>query len=276
MRRSFVGLILVLVLGDFGSTLAIARESPTLASLLGPLTAQPTTAGMTISGTIQKVPVGTKIWVTIMHQPGGPTKPVFVAEDDNVIVAVDGTFRAKLISPDGSAFKPGSYVISIESHFSSAMQTVDVLQKAGVELDSKGRSDIYTDPKAIPKSPDFKPNDPEFPNAGRYISVSREVKLGGLPANLAAIESVKGATLLIQGRGKSSLPVGKSVEWFANAGGFKPVGWSAKLVANGIWVVTLDCIDGEKPKKAQWSSDMQSGTVKYLDPLAKTLSYVPE
>jgi len=154
-------------------------------------------------------------------------------------------------------------------------QTVDVLRKAGVELDSQGRSNIDTDPKAIPESPDFKPNDPEFPSAGRYLSVIREVSLESLPANQAAVEAVKSATLLVQGEGLSSLPVGKSVEWFAKVGGFKPVSWSAQLGPDGKWVITLDCIDGDNPKKTQWSYDPRSKAVRYLDHIAKIISYVP-
>lgn len=276
LRRRVSRFAFIIMLGAYGWSSAGAREGqPASASLLGPLTAQPTSVGMSITGTIRNVPSGTKIWVSIYHQPGGPPKPVFVAEDSNVIVAPDGTFHANILDPAGSAFKAGSYVIWIESHFNSGWQTIDVLRKAGVELDSQGRSDIDTDPKAIPQSPDFIPNDPEFPTAGRYIHVIREVKLGALPGDLAAIDAVKGSTLLVQGSGRSSLPVGKSIEWFARAGGFKPIAWSAARDPNGNWIVTLDCVDGEKQTKAQWSYDPRSRTVKYIDHLAKTVSYVP-
>lgn len=102
----------------------------------------------------------------------------------------------------------------------------------------------------------------------------REVKLGALPGDLAVIDGVKSATLFVQGSGRSSLPVGKSVEWFARAGGFKPITWSAARDPNGNWIVTLDCMNGEKQTTAQWSYDPKSKAVKYLDHLAKTVSYV--
>jgi hypothetical protein len=273
-------LTLVLMLGIYGPVQAVARNAAASGSLLGPLTAQRTADGMTISGTIRNIPAGTKMWVEIIHEPGGPEKPVSGPEDDHVIVNSDGKFQAtilqaSILNPSGAAFRSGTYRIMIESHFSSGWQTIEVLRKAGVELDSQGRSDIYTDPKSIPESPDFKPNDTEFPKAGRYLSVTREVNLGSLPADQTAVEAVKSAILLVQGEGLSSLPVGKSVEWFAKAGGFKPVAWSAQLGPDGKWVITLDCIDGEKPTKAQWSYDPKSNTVRYLDHLAKTVSYVP-
>jgi hypothetical protein len=243
---------------------------------------------MKISGMIRKLPPGTKIWVDIIHvihQPGGalkrgggPAGP----QDANVIVAADGTFHASLrnISWDGKnfvdngPFRPGSYAIMISAYFNTGWQAIDVLRKAGVELNSQGRSSISTDPRAIPESPDFKPDDPEFPKAGRHLEAIREVKLGPLPADVAAIDAVKGAILGVQGRGRSSLPVGKSVDLFASLGA-KPIAWSAAVGPDAKWIVSLDCVDGEKQQKAQWSYEPKSGAVRYLDPLAKTLSYTP-
>ena len=283
MRTSPAALALLITLGIYGSVEGVGCDAAASDPLLGPLTAQRSSDGMTISGTIRNVPAGTKMWVEIIHEPGGPDKPVSGPEDDHVMVNSDGKFQATIVQtsirdPSGAAFRSGTYRIMIESHFSSVWQTTDVLRKAGVGLDSQGRSDIYTDPKAIPESPDFKPNDPEFPKAGRYLSVIRDVRLESLPADRAAIEAVKGATLLVQGKGRSSLTVGKSVEWFASlgpSGGFKPIAWSAATGSGGKWIITLDCIDGEKQTKAQWSYDPKSKDVRYLDPAAKTLSYVP-
>jgi hypothetical protein len=191
------------------------------------------------------------MWVEIIHRPSGRAKLVSGPQDDKVIVAADGRFRANLVNRDASVFQSGSYTIMITAYFNSGWQTVDVLRRAGVELDSRGRSSVRTDPKAIPDSPDFEVDDQ------------------------AAIDAVRGATLLVQGRGRSSLPVGKSVDLFVSMGGFKPIGWSAALTPNAKWVITLDCIDGEKQQRAQWSYDPGSKVVRYLDPLAKTLSYTP-
>jgi len=252
-----------------------ATPNVTHASLVGSLIAERSGSGLTISGMTNGLPAGTKMWVEIIHQPGGPKKPISGPQDDKVIIAVDGRFRANLSNRDGSVFRPGSYTIMITAYFNSGWQTVDVLRKAGVELDSQGRSSVRTDPKAIPESLDFETDDPEFPKVGRHLKILREVKLGAVTADQAAIDAVTGATLLVQGRGRSRLAVGKSVDLFASMGGFKPIAWSAALGPDAKWVVTLDCIDGEKQEKAQWSYDQASKVVRYLNPLAKTLSYTP-
>ncbi len=70
-------------------------------------------------------------------------------------------------SHNGSAFAAGSYTVQITSTFNMFNQSVEVLQKAGVELDSQGRSEVHTNPKALPNTSDFKPYDPAFPRAGR-------------------------------------------------------------------------------------------------------------
>jgi hypothetical protein len=243
--------------------------------LVGTLAAQPNGDGMTISGTMRGIPAGTKMWVQIIHEPGGPVKPISGPQDDSVIVGSDGKFQANIRNSKGAPFKPGTYRLKVTSFFNRGWQAADVLRRAGVELDSRGRSSIKTNPKAIPESPDFKPDDPEFPKESRHLEAIREVNLGAVSADLAAIAAVKSATLIVQGKGRSSLPVGKSVDWFQSAGGFKPIAWSAVAGSNGDWIVTLSCVDGGKEKKAQWSYDDKSKRVKYLDPLAKTLSYVP-
>ena len=155
-----------------------ATPNVTHASLVGSLIAERSGSGLTISGMTNGLPAGTKMWVEIIHQPGGPKKPISGPQDDKVIIAVDGRFRANLSNRDGSVFRPGSYTIMITAYFNSGWQTVDVLRKAGVELDSQGRSSVRTDPKAIPESLDFETDDPEFPKVGRHLKILREVKLG--------------------------------------------------------------------------------------------------
>ena len=227
-----------------------------------------------VTGKTQGLPSGTKLWVEITRLPGhapsagGPM-------DDHVFVAADGTFKATMSKPDRVSFAPGTYDIKITSIFNSGWQSVDVLRRAGVQLDTRGRSDLLTNPTAIPESPDFKPDDPEFPKATRHLEAIQKITVGALTSDVAAIDGVKDAILVVQGRGRSSLSVGKSVDFFVSAGGFNVVGWSAAIGSDGKWVVTLDCIDGANPKKAKWQYDPGTKAVKYLDPLSKLLSYVP-
>jgi hypothetical protein len=196
--------------------------------------------------------------------------------DANVVIADDGSFRGKIPAPKGSSFAAGDYRIRITSFFSSGWQSAEVLKKAGVSgLDSFGRSDVHTDPHAIPISPDFKPDDPEFPKDSRHLEAIREVRLGPMSDDHVAIAAVKSATLVVAGLGRSSISVGKSVDFFASAPGFTPLKWTAIAGPNGKWTVTLDCMDGGKEAGARWEYDQKSKSVKYLDPRAKTLSYVP-
>jgi hypothetical protein len=269
MRKSVARLLIAAAV-----SIALAQHSIAAESLIGKVSAERTAGGLNIVGTIQKVPLGTKMRVEIVRKEGRGLKPRDKPSIDT-IVAPDGSFRANLSNRDGSAFSAGTYTVQITAMFNSGWQSVEVLKKAGVELDSQGRSSITTDPKALPQTPDFKPFDPEFPRAGRYIEVRREVTVTALRADAAAIEAVKNARLTVQGRGRSALPVGKSVELFASAPGFKPKGWSAVQEQRGKWTVTLDCVDGDKETKAQWEYDPKTKVVKYLDPVAKALSYVP-
>lgn len=255
-------------------SIALARYSIAAESLIGKLAAERTAGGLSIEGTIQKAPPGTKIRIEIIRKAGRALKPMDQSSAD-AIVAPDGSFRTNLSNRSGAAFAAGIYTVQITAMFNRAWQSVEVLRNAGVELDSQGRSELHTNPKALPETPDFKPFDPEFPRAGRYIEVRRDLTVGALASNAAAIEAVKNARLTVQGRGRSDLPVGKSVELFASAPGFKARGWSAVQGAGGKWTVTLDCIDGGKETRAQWEYDPKTRVVKYLDPLAKILSYVP-
>jgi hypothetical protein len=261
-------LALVLVGLAFGD-LALAADS-----LIGPLTVQRTAAGLSITGTIREIPPGTKMRVEIVRRGGRALKPIDQPASDT-IVGSDGSFGADLAGRDDDAFAAGTYTVQITAMFNRPWQSVDVLQKAGVELDSQGRTELHTNPKALPKTADFKPFDPEFPNAGRYIEVRREVTVAQLVGDAAAIDAVKKARLTVQGSGRSDLAVGKSVEFFASQPGFKILGWSAAQGKAGRWTVTLDCVDGDKKTQAQWEYDPRSKVVKYLDPLSKILSYVP-
>jgi hypothetical protein len=228
-----------------------------------------------VTGKTQGLPPGTKLWVEITRLPGHAPSTNGGPMDDHVFVADDGTFKATISKPDRASFPAGTYDIKITSIFNSAWQSVDVLKRAGVQLDNRGRSDLVTNPTAIPASPDFKPDDPEFPKATRHLEAIRKITVGALPSDVAAIDGVKDAILVVEGRGRSSLSVAKSVDFFVSAGGFKAVGWSAAIGSDGKWIVTLDCVDAENPKKAKWQYDPKTKAVKYLDPLSKLLSYVP-
>jgi hypothetical protein len=227
-----------------------------------------------ITGRTQGLPSGTKLWVEITRLPGHAPNAGEGPMDNHVFVAEDGTFKGTISKPAEASFPAGTYDIKIMSYFSRAWQSVDVLKRAGVRLDSRGRSDVFTNPTAIPESADFKPDDPEFPKDTRHLEAKRKITVGALAPDLAAINVVKDAVLVVQGMGRSGLSVGKSVDYYASAPGVKVGAWSAAMGSDEKWVVTLDVINGESPTKAKWRYDPKTKTVNYLDPLSKTLSYV--
>lgn len=262
-------------IGGLAVALAVSVDASAADRIVGQVKGDRSDNGLIVSGSIKGLPPATKIWIELVAWPGHPKVASAGPTDDNVVLGPDGTFRSTTLSLPSFALLPaGHYRAKVTSFFNSGWQSLDVLKAAGVELDSKGRSDITTKPTALPDSPDFVPDDPEFPKAGRHLETIRDFDLQPPAQDVAAIEAVKHTTLVVQGSGRSSMPVGESVDFFAKAPGFKITGWSA-LQDAGKWVVTLDCMDGEKPSKAQWSYDPKTKAVKYLDPLAKTLSYVP-
>jgi hypothetical protein len=266
-------------------------------SLVGPISAERDGADMKVNGKIQKLPTGTKIGIEIMHfirQPNGslkccegPAGP----ENLEVFLAQDGSFHGSLRNTswdvkkraniDNGTFPPGSYIIMIFAYFNGAWQTTEVLRQAGLEFDAKGRAALPPVPRAIPETPDFEPDDPEFPKAGRHLEAIREVTLGPMPPDQAAIDAVKHATLDVKGRGRSSMSIGESIDLNRPLIGMKRLAWSAARGSDvhAKWIVTLEYLAGDgvdqTQQKAQWSYDPVSKTVLYLDPEAKSLSYVP-
>ena len=257
------------------SQLPKGNQSASPKELFQSISAESSDNGITIYGKVRGLPSGTKIRVEIIQLPDHSRIRGEGPMNSNVLVD-EGAFKAKIINSDQVPFPAGSYSIRITSYFNSSWQSGDVLNKAGVtDLDSLGRSAVNTDPRAIPDSSDFKPDDPEFPKASRHLEAVREVRLASPTADEAAIAAVRGATLFVAGSGRSSLSIGRSIDFFASMPGFKPLTWSAVAKSNTKWVVTLHCVDGEVEKSAQWEFNLESKAVKYLDPLAKLLSYVP-
>jgi hypothetical protein len=119
------------------------------------------------------------------------------------------------------------------------------------------------------------PYDPEFPtNSGRLLKIQRQVNFPKLSGEDGAINAVKNAKLIVQGKGKSGRSVIDIIQKLSNQY-FVPLSWSAKQDSpDGPWIVTLNCIDGGKQKTAQWEYNPETETIKYLDPLAKLLSFL--
>ena len=201
------------------------------------------------------LPKGTILMIDI-SRPGrllGQTK---------VTVNEQGNFSSEPFTDNNKPHPSGLYKVTITSYFTKIWQSDDVLNKTG-ESGNKLPSALLL------------PDDPEFPKAGGHLEVSFDLTFPGVSPELQAIQAVKDARLTLPDKGRSADPIKDVIAYFEKAGGFTAIGWSANQSLNGLWIVTLNCIDAGKRKQAQWEFNPKNKIVKYLDPLAKLLSWLP-
>lgn len=201
------------------------------------------------------LPPSTRIWVERVSLDG---RNIGTAK---TVLGPEGQFVAGPFSDEGRAPEAGLAKLRFLAHFTTIWQADAVLEAVGAGG------------KKLPPSV-LTPNDEEFPSASGHWMEMREVVFPEVPDGVIAIGRVKAAKLTVRDKGLSSDSVEEVVDYFASAPGFRPVGWSAELVGSK-WIVTLDCVDGSESKKAQWEYDPASKAVRYLDPLAKLLSWLP-
>lgn len=178
------------------------------------------------------------------------------------VVGAGGAFIAAGFSDLGKPIPPGRGAFETRAHFNTLWQPAAVLDLVGV-----GGSKL---PRAL-----ITPDDPEFPDQGGHWVEKREVVFPDISPETIAIERVKAAKLHVQGKGRSPTAVKDVVSWYASTPGFAVRGWSAAR-SGEKWIVTLDCSDGGNPRQAQWEYDPATGSVRYLDPLSKILSWLSD
>lgn len=176
-------------------------------------------------------------------------------------VGFSGVFNAGPFSGDTKVPKAGRHRVAVVAYFNRGWQTPDILSLVGED----GRN--------LPSSA-LRPDDPEFPNAARHLQEVRSIEFPATSGETLAIEKVKNAKLYVQGMGQAVDNVGFIVNEFAKAPGFKPLSWSAQRTGTK-WVVTFNCLDGTTRKQARWEYNPASGKIRYLDPLSKSLSWMP-
>jgi hypothetical protein len=120
------------------------------------------------------------------------------------------------------------------------------------------------------------PDDPEFPERGGHIEYEAVLTLPAPSAEYLAIAAVKQAKLFVKGKGQAVDTVGDIVKFFDKPGvEFYPGDWSATNLGDGKWKVSLAHRWGKEQKVANWEYDSRTGRVRYLDPEAKMLSWLP-
>lgn len=159
--------------------------------------------------------------------------------------------------------KSGTYTVQVTSFFNEIWQSPEILSLVGREGVNLPRSALDL-------------NDPEFPQQGGYLWYAKTVQIGSLPPAARAIHAVKSSKLYVKGKGKAVDTVGQIVAFFNKPGlEFKPGEWRAEQTPSGTWKVSLDHTWESEKKVANWEYDPKTGQVKYLDPEAKMLSWIP-
>ena len=156
------------------STVAKENYSPPPAgtkSLVQSVTATRNADGtVTISGVVL-LPRRTKIWVERVSSSG---KELAQAE---ALVGFNGVFSAGPFSDNGKAPKAGAQRVQIVSLFNDMWQRPEVLAVTG------------TGGKNLPSSA-LRPDDREFPDAGRHMEESRTITFPPVSGEQAAIDHV--------------------------------------------------------------------------------------
>jgi hypothetical protein len=256
-RNKFFGLFWPLVLTAAGARAMTSkvRNSRSAPLVQGVEATRASDGSITVSG-VATLPAGTKLMIELLGRAGR------TADQAESRVGSGGRFSATGLSNGSRPWAAGSYQVRILSYFTRVWQSESILASVGVNGARLPQDALV-------------PDDPEFPKASRHLEVKVTVVFPDVSRQVAAIQAVQGARLLVAGQGKSSASVKETVDRIARAPGFRPLNWTAAQRGDGSWIVSLACIDGQQHKEAQWSYNPQTGRVKYLDPLSKILSYLP-
>lgn len=212
------------------------------------------------------LPNDTKLMISLREAGGG-----WLFGQDKCAVK-HGAFSSKGFSDKGHPLPAKRYHIEVVSYFNGAWrQAESVLSNVG----SLGRKLI---------GPQMGKVGPEFDDSEKYVSAVFELPVGDHQnsrndwySEVTAVEAVKAAILKVQGRGKSSEPVGKVVEWFLGVPGLNERGgWAAREIKDGVCEVVFSYWDGDSPSLAKWTIVAGSGQVMYENRNAKIMSYLSD
>lgn len=231
-------------------------------------------------------PDGLKMWVHVESGKLPLGAPKVVAGDEDVIVQ-SGHFRTvKLLAesrnpkfthemeswPDAkklkyvnSPFPSGNYKVRFLSYFNGAWQTRAVLAALGGDGGKSLHGKI------------LRPKDADVIDSDMILDTVYTIDFPGISRDAEAIHLVKTAILTVPERGRSATNIESNIELFMSMPGIsKGTGWSATLKTGTIYEVDYDFINGTQgEKKAIWSADLSTKTVKYVNESAKLFSWTP-
>jgi len=204
------------------------------------------------------LPQDTKIVVDVFRANSRKLKDL--VGESKTIVGFQNSFSA---GPFGIP-KAGRYDVEITSYFNGPwQQPAEVIAAVGAEGTKLPRAALV-------------PEDAEFADRGGHVDSVTSVTVPPLPPEFQAIEAVKRSKLFVRGKGQAVDSVADIVKFFAKPGlEFYPGTWSAEKLENAKWKVSLQHRWGKDAKTANWEYDSRTGQVRYLDPEAKMLSWIP-
>ena len=209
--------------------------------------------GGTIIAASTNIPDGVKIWVQLTD---GSTSKIQV---------FNGKFSSEAFSRKGNPIPAGSYRVTFLAYFNELWE-----QPASVlEITGNGGRKL--------KGKLFHKVDQDVVDSDVVLEYSVIVDFPSLSRDLEAISLVKSSILVVDGS-RSSATIGKTVEWFLKPGtGIKmgAEGWKAIQRGSGIYEVQLYISDASNDGPALWEADLRTRKVKYINKIAKDMSYLP-
>ena len=236
-----------------------------------------------VSGTTD-LPDGFKLWVEVEDGRLPLGAPKVVASDNNTIVK-NGHFTSAplwLSVPNKSftqkgwpkginvdlrlrPFPEGTAKVHFEAYFNGAWQTRQVLTSLGGEDGTKL------------KGPILKKTDTDVSDSPKIVDYLVKLQFPRVSPDARAINLVRSAILTVPDEGRSAGDVQANIDLMMSNPEMKTgKGWAASATSPIVYQVSYDFINGDLGnERAIWTTDIATGTVKYLNKSAKIFSWTP-
>lgn len=200
------------------------------------------------------LPINTQVWVQLYTQ-NNKNEAVLTLKEH---LHEDGILKTQPFE----LAKSGKYRLRLSAHFNNIWQSPAVRELVGDEG------------KKLPITA-LEPNDREFPSEGGSMESWHDIVVPLMSEKYSAIQKVKDSKLFVQDKGQAVDTVSEITKFYGPLG-LRAVKWDAEEVPGHKWNVSLDHYWGDERKTAHWEFDSASQRVRYLDPEAKLLSWLPE
>jgi hypothetical protein len=181
---------------------------------------------------------------------------------DSAVFVMNGHFRSAGFTKGRQPYPAGNYTVRVFCLFNRTWQNRAVLAAVG-----EGGANLH--------GRLFKLKDPDVVDSEVMMDQRRRIIFPPITPAVLAIILVKTAVLTIPEKGRSGSDIQTNLDLFVRGGGFTPKAWTAVRTEANSYTVALECIDAGSQKQALWSVNLDTRTVKYINELAKLLSWTP-